>query len=108
MAGDACTSGLTGDRYVIGITVEGSDVVLDPLECRLDVPQTVVTGKISVVFIQHISEAELPHLTLIALCYPYDMHYVYFRLTDDSTFAMKRVIRTKRHPLIFRSSWAHR
>ncbi len=45
MAGDGGTCGLTEDRYLVGITVEGTDVVMDPLECRLDVPQTIITGK---------------------------------------------------------------
>jgi len=53
MAGDACTCRLPEYRYLVGIAVEVSDVVMDPLECRLDVPQTVVAGEIRVVLIQH-------------------------------------------------------
>src|SRR6218665_974895 len=48
MAGYGATCRLPEYRYVVGIAIEVSDVVTDPLECRLDVPQTVVAGKIRV------------------------------------------------------------
>ena len=53
MARDGSTCRLTKDRYLVGIAVEVSDVVPNPLECRLDVPQTVVTGKIRVILKQY-------------------------------------------------------
>jgi len=58
VAREGGTCRLTEDRYLVGITVEGSDVFADPLECRLDVPQTIITGKRWVLLIQHNSKAE--------------------------------------------------
>src|SRR6218665_988047 len=57
VARDGGTCRLPEDCYVVGIAVEVNDVVMDPLECRLDVPQTVVTGKIRVLLIQYNSKA---------------------------------------------------